>query len=138
MRQIGLGDLNPVWKGKKSCNLTVTGETAHEEKMWRPRRRELMEWEKRTIIARTMETAVIVAMSTHQCCFDGKIFLQSSGGPIGMRATASLANVIMKVYDQCWRKLLRRENIVVDLFVRYVDDCRMFLSPISRITNTYS
>ena len=82
-------------------------------------------------MARVVETAIIVSMSLHLYCFDDEIYLQSSGGPIGMRATASLANVIMKIYDQAWVKLMEREGVIMDLFVRYVDDCRIFLTAIN-------
>ena len=131
MRQVGLGNVTPKWKGKNGACLTVTGEGGHDEKMWREVSRELHDWEKKIIVARVIETAVIVSMSTHLYTFDEKIYLQSSGGPIGMRATASLANVVMKVYDQTWRKLMEREKVVIDLFVRYVDDCRMFMTSLS-------
>ena len=42
-----------------------------------------------------------------------------------MRFTASLANVVMKQWDKSWVKLLERENVDFDLFIRYVDDCRL-------------
>ena len=44
-----------------------------------------------------------------------------------MRFTASLANVVMKHWDKMWVKLLRREGVLFDLFIRYVDDCRLFM-----------
>ena len=55
------------------------------------------------------------------------MFLQQSGGPIGMRFTAALANVVMKVWDQCWIEFMIREGMKWDMFVRYVDDCRLTL-----------
>ena len=44
-----------------------------------------------------------------------------------MRFTASLANVVMKHWDKSWVTLLKREGVCFDLFIRYVDDCRLFL-----------
>ena len=83
--------------------------------------------EKRKILAHVVEIAVVVMMSTHLYTFGGETFIQSSGGPIGMRATASLASVIMKIWDVAWCNLMKREGIKMDLVVRYVDDCRMFM-----------
>ena len=53
--------------------------------------------------------------------------MQCTGGPIGMRFTASLASIVMKQWDKSWIKLLNREGIDFDAFIRYVDDCRLFL-----------
>ena len=47
-----------------------------------------------------MEAATIMAMSIHLYTFGGQTYIQSSGGPIGMRSTASLAAVVMKVWDE--------------------------------------
>ena len=80
--------------------------------------------EKKRIIGRVVETAVIVAMSTHLYSFGGDVYIQSSGGPIGMRSTASLAAVVMKKWDMRWKELMAREGIILDLMLRYVDDCR--------------
>ena len=43
-----------------------------------------------------------------------------------MRFTASLANLIMKKWDMKWQELCEREGLVVDMQLRYVDDCRVF------------
>ena len=60
---------------------------------------------------------------------DGKVFLQTDGGPIGLELSGSLARVIMLLWDQ---ELLRRldkaaANTSWDLFayLRYVDDGNM-------------
>ena len=70
-------------------------------------------------------------MSTHVYSFGPDLYLQCTGGPIGMRFTASLANVVMKQWDKMWVKLLNREGVKFDLFVRYVDDCRLFMQSLN-------
>ena len=79
------------------------------------------------MVARVIESAVLVCMSTYVYSFGPNLYLQCTGGPIGMRFTASLANVVMKHWDKAWVSLLKRENIKFDMFLRYVDDCRLFL-----------
>ena len=69
-------------------------------------------------------------MSTHVYTFQGRFFIQSDGGPIGLRCTASLASLIMKLWDVLWLRLLRREGIELIDFLRYVDDARTFLRPL--------
>ena len=46
---------------------------------------------------------------------------------MGMGSTASLANAVMKQWDCAWIELANIEGLVVDMFVRYVDDCRILL-----------
>ena len=77
-----------------------------------------------------MEILINVVMGSHVYSFAGKIYLQSNGGPIGLRNTATLAALAMKLWDIAWLKLLVRENITVEAYYRYVDDVRNFLAPL--------
>ena len=87
--------------------------------------------EKRRIVATVLEIAVTVIMSSHVYKFMGRYFLQKDGGPIGLRSTASLANLIMKIWDMAWVELLSREGLDVLLYYRYVDDNRTYLFPLA-------
>ena len=81
-----------IWSqsgGKKSC----------DAKSWRNSCLDLFSIEKKRIVAAVIEIAVTVIMSTHVYKFMGKYFLQKQGGPIGLRSTACLANLIMKLWD---------------------------------------
>ena len=78
-----------------------------------------------------MEVAVNLAFATHVYEFCGRYFVQVDGGPIGLRSTASLASLIMKIWDTAWLNLLNREEIRVLLYFRYVDDIRNFLRPLN-------
>ena len=51
--------------------------------------------EKKMIVATIVQIGVLVMMSTHVYSFDGKIFLQQEGGPIGLRSTCAVARVVM-------------------------------------------
>ena len=84
---------------KRESIISVGGEKSREDEMWRDSLREPTDFEKEKIVAHVIEIAVLVAMSNHLYTFGGNTYIQASGGPIGMRATASLANVIMKVWD---------------------------------------
>ena len=44
-----------------------------------------------------------------------------------MRSTASLAAVVMKIWNEAWKKMMKNEELILDLMLRYVDDCRVFL-----------
>ena len=86
--------------------MSVGGYLSCDLNNWRLNPHELREWEKRDIIARVLEVAVLVTMSTHVYSFGSKLFIQRSGGPIGMRSTASLGNVVMKYFDKAWKSIL--------------------------------
>ena len=64
--------------------------------------------------------------------FGNRIFLQKKGGPIGMRFPGSLANLIMKMWDQKWVDLMAREGVKHELYVRYVDYCRLVMPALNR------
>ena len=129
---IGLKNLVPKWLGKRPDLLTLGGEALTEEKKWAPMRRCLLEKEKKIIISRVVEAAVIICMNSHVYSFGEKIYIQVEGGPIGMRFTASLANVVMKMWDKKWVELMEEAGLEFDLFLRYVDDCRLFLPAINK------
>ena len=85
--------------------------------------------EKRRVVGTLVEIAVNVVMGTHVYEFCGKYFVQRDGGLIGLRSTASLASLIMKLWDTAWVKLLQREEIQFFEYMRYVDDCRQCMEP---------
>ena len=97
----------------------------NEQNKWSKMRRELNEHEIRLVVARVVETAVLVCMLLHTYSFGSNLYLQCAGRPIGIRFTASLANIVMKEWDKAWTQLLDREGVDYDLFVRYVEDCRL-------------
>ena len=99
---------------------------------WRFRSNSCTEREEKLLIARVLELAVLVCMGTHAYSFQGHLYLQREGGPIGMRFTASLANLVMKMWDSAFLELAENEGLNIKLYLRYVDDCRAFLKAIKR------
>ena len=90
----------------------------------------MFDLDKRRILATVIEVLVNLVMASHVYEFCGKFFLQCDGGPIGLRSTACLASLIMKMWDSAWLSLLEREKIaLIDMF-RYVDDIRNFAKPL--------
>ena len=49
-----------------------------------------------------------------------------------MRFTASLANLVMKMWDREWCRLMEREELTHFLFLRYVDDVRLILPALKK------
>ena len=70
---------------------------------------------------------VIVMMNTHLFRWNGKIFLQRKGGPIGLRSTCAVARVTMLFWDEKLTNMLGKNNIILDDGARYMDDVRLTL-----------
>ena len=107
--------------------ISIGVDQSKESANWIDVKRDLYSWEEREIVSRIIEVAVITAMGTHVYSFADKVYIQQSGGPIGMCSTASLANLVMKMYDSSLLDIFKVEELVVDLYCRYVDDCRLIL-----------
>ena len=103
-----------------------------EENKWSKTRGSLPGYVKKKIVSKVVEAVVLVCMGTHVYTFGDKVFLQCDGGPIGMRFTAALANLVMKMWDQRWSDLLEREQVEYLMYARYVDDCRLILPLINK------
>ena len=82
--EIGLNKIAPKWLGKRQDLLTVGGDSMEEGSKWSRLRRELTTKEKKQVLARVVETAVLVCMGSHVYSFDGDIYIQCRGGPIGV------------------------------------------------------
>ena len=110
--------------------ITVGGSRPRIDSNWKDSDKEVFQQELRRAVATVIEISVNTVMSTHVYTFAGRFFVQRDGGPIGLRSTASLASLIMKIWDVLWLQLLKREGISLIDFFRYVDDARSFLRPL--------
>ena len=79
------------------------------------------------MVASVVQVAIIVMMNTHLYSFNGKIYQQTSGGPIGLRAACACARVVMNSWDIACMRKMEMNNVVVNLGMRYMDDIRLFL-----------
>ena len=101
-----------------------------DEDMWYFPNTELTEIEKRKLIACTMEIAVRAIFSNHLYEFDNKTYLQSDGGPIGVRLAGTVARAIMANWDSTLNKIMAEHNLTVRIISRYVDDIATLLTAI--------
>ena len=127
----GLTQVSPKWTGDRPYLLAVGGEASQADDQWKDTARTVFDSEKKMIFATVVEIAVNTAMSTHIYSFCGQFYLQKQGGSIGLTLTASLASLIMKMWDRTWLKLMKREGIDILSFFRYVDDMKNFLRPLA-------
>ena len=111
LARCGIGKLEPKWRGEREDLVALGGDKTKDPKNCSQRRSELTETQKSIIEGRTIEVGILVAMSNHLYTFGGKVYLQSSGAPIGLRFTACLASALMKIWDTAWLELLERNGL---------------------------
>ena len=124
LMKAGLSRLCPTWLGEGDDLTSFGGSKFKDPNNWRDTTKEILNIEAKKIIATVMEVVVNLAFATYVYEFCGRYFIQLDGGPIGLRSTASLASLIMKIWDTAWLNLLKREMIEVLLYFCYVDDIR--------------
>ena len=108
----GLSRLCPTWKGKRSDLITVGGRKSKQANSWNDSSKSVFLSEKKKILATLLEILVNVIMNTHIYFFGGKLFLQKESGPIGLRSTACLAAIVMKLWDLAWLSLAKKKWVV--------------------------
>ena len=86
------------------------GPEVHDQEQWRFQDVVLTEDEKREVIATVISIAVKELFKNHLYSFGNKVYRQSSGGAIGLRATCAIARVTMNVWDKLWGERLRKLN----------------------------
>jgi hypothetical protein len=79
------------------------------------------------ILATVVKIGVLVMMNTHIYSWNGEIYLQKAGGPIGLCSSCAVARSVMNEWDARWMDLCRKNNIKVGKNNRYMDDIRAFL-----------
>ena len=69
-----------------------------------------------------MEVAVKECFRNHLYQFDGKVYRQIEGGPIGLRLSMAVSRIVMASWDKQLSKLGGQTGWLVHLLKRYVDD----------------
>ena len=98
-----------------------------EKWSWKGKRKVPSNLQKKKLLARALEVAVKTILSNHLYQFDGRVYKQQSGGPIGLEITGVLARCAMLWWDRAYLKKLDQLKIDILLYLRYVDDSNLVL-----------
>ena len=90
--------------------------------------------QERTMVAMVLWDMVEFIMGNHLYQFNGKVYLQVEGGPIGLLITGVVASIVMMWFDQKLLKTLLYHNINVAMYKRYVDDVNSAVTKPQHIT----
>ena len=99
----------------------------HYERFIHPER-EATKDEEILLFATALEIAVKFMFSNNLYQFGGRTYLQSDGGPIGLRVTMCIARMIMGEWGERMRVILTQSGIKTYLDGSYVDDIRFVIS----------
>ena len=118
----GLDLVIPKRRGLRLRRITVNylRQKKNSDK-WLPARRPGVR-QKQKMLALAVGYGVYTTMSSHMYKVGDKLFLQSSGGPIGLELTGAVARPFMLRWDRKYFDNLRRAQIEMELYERYVDD----------------
>ena len=88
------------------------------------------EGDRKNLLAAMIQVAVMVMMQTSCYSFGGKLYLQQTGSGIGLRGSACAAKLVMAVWDCHWARVQKLSGLKVHLFMRYIDDIRIYMRAI--------
>ena len=74
------------------------------------------------MLALAISEGIRLCMSHHVYCLGDRIFLQLSGGPIGLELTGAVSRPFMKRWDKLYLDKVKNAGINIVLYKRYVDD----------------
>ena len=74
------------------------------------------------MLARMMSKAVETSMTNHMYRFNGKVYHQRDGGPIGDELSQAVARMSMAWFDKKMVNRCQQLGVVIPYYTRYVDD----------------
>ena len=74
------------------------------------------------MLSKAMEVALKACFRNHLYQFEGKVFRQCEGGPIGLRLSIAVSRIVMAMWDKQLAQLGAESGWIIHLLKRYVDD----------------
>ena len=133
LTEAGLGHVVTL-KINKKCNArSLAAASNKKEENWvHLDQSKLDEETKRDMIALMVKIAVLVMIESTFYSFGGELYRQLEGTGIGLRGSACLAKLLMGQLDQLWAMIQNNWGLISQLYLRYIDDLRIYLYPISK------
>ena len=78
--------------------------------------------QKKKMIGIAVASGVRVCMENHVYRVGDRVFLQKSGGPIGLELTGAVSRAFMRRWDRLYLERAKQAGIEVKVYERYVDD----------------
>jgi hypothetical protein len=112
-------------KGGRGITLNYMKTEKHKDgtKKWSYEgKRKATKEERRKMLARTIKKMIIKIMKNHLYQFNGKVYKQRKGGPIGLLLTGTISPIVMLKWDSLFLQKLLKLGLSPEDYFRYVDD----------------
>ena len=104
--------------------MIASGPSAPRTTKWRATNpmTDLNDNQRRFILSKVIKIAVLRVFQNHVYSFNGQVYLQLAGGPIGLRLTSMVARVVMDTWASMFLVRLDDAGFILWAMVKYVDD----------------
>ena len=118
--------------GKTTTELTMLNDnnTTRETK-WKTKAIPNNQTTIRKLCSLVLQLAVLNVFQEHCYTFDGIVYKQVSGCPIGLKLTGMVAQIIMDSWTRQFLMILDRAKLELHLLVKYVDDINIVLETVN-------
>jgi hypothetical protein len=125
--ELGINDVLPdKTRGiNRKVTLNYMKEDNHKDgtnKWTKEGKRKAEKMDKKRMIGRCIRNIVVKIMKNHVYQFDGKVFKQLVGGPIGLLLTGTISRIVMLRWDRAYITKLEDMGLDMESYFRYVDD----------------
>ena len=110
----------PAYWDNDFVEMMIDGEMEKEQKWIRAR--EPFKYQKKRMLALMFSKATEISMKNHMYRFDGKLFKQKDGGPIGDELSQAVARLVMIWWDNEFCGRCRQLDVRMKMYTRYVDE----------------
>ena len=131
MHKSGLSECIPRRINSESNSRSLNNKLNRDMTNWKMKDGGFSESMKRKLLGRLLQVITLVLMNTSCYSFGGKIFRQKKGAGIGERASACVAKLTMSLWDKLWASEQCMAGLWIPLFIRYIDDIRVYVFPIN-------
>ena len=132
LSKLGLNGIIPLRIQQEDQSYSLLSKQNRNLTAWQLRDEDFQPEVKREMLTLMVQIMTILLMGCHVYSFGGHLFLQKKGAGIGLRSSACLARVCMCLWDTKWASIQNILGLTAILFLRYVDDLRLYLFPINR------
>ena len=118
----GLSNVIPKRKKETGREISVAYLcNKNNDDKWKEMRKPDKAQEKK-MVALALAEGVRACMANHVYCVGDKVFIQQSGGPIGLELTGAVSRAFMCRWDKLYLERVEKAGVKMLVYERYVDD----------------
>ena len=131
--KLGISDFIPIRKVKSGGKSKITissiecrsPKLAKEKWAFSPKMPNCME--RKIMLSKAVEVGVRECFRNHLYTFNGEVYRQTDGGPIGLRLSMAVSRLVMAMWDKLLLEKGLNTGWLIHMMKRYVNDCTAVL-----------